>query len=60
MWTPFSSMTVSLLSNVISNLSVNSLLILLISVMARSILGPVTIHICAPFNESSFMHSHAI
>jgi tetratricopeptide (TPR) repeat protein len=48
MCTPFNSMTVSLLSKVTSPLSVNSLFILSIRVIARSIRGPVTIHICVP------------
>src|SRR4051794_38443872 len=38
----------------------NSFFILSIRAMAKSILGPVTIHICEPDNALSFKQSHAI
>ena len=58
--TPLSSMTVSLVSNKCPNFPINKRFILLISSMSSSILGPVTKHICAAFNESSLTHSHTI
>src|SRR5919202_5475486 len=39
---------------------VNNLFILSIRAIARSILGPVTMHICEPDNALSFKQSHAI
>ena len=43
---PFSSITVSLFAKVNPNFGSNNPLILLISLMAMSMLGPVTMHIC--------------
>src|SRR5919197_4047829 len=60
-FTLFSSITVSFVSNVVRYLlRANSLFILSIRTIAKSILGPVTIHICEPDSESSFRQSQAI
>jgi hypothetical protein len=53
-------MTVSLLSKVTSPFSVNSLFILSMRVIARSILGPVTMHICVPCRLLFLRQSQAI
>jgi hypothetical protein len=41
-------------------LPMNSFFILSIRAMAKSILGPVTMHICELANQLSFMQSHAM
>jgi hypothetical protein len=63
-FTLFSSITVSFVSNVIVSrpllLPTNNLFILSIRAIAKSILGPVTMHICEPDNELSFKQSQAM
>ena len=63
-FTPFSSKTVSFVSNARRPFllvpSANSFFILSIKAIAKSILGPVTIHICEPDNALSWRQSQAI
>src|SRR5919197_4940131 len=67
-FTLFSSITVSFVSNVVVATvllllllsAANSFFILSISTIDKSILGPVTIHICEPDNALSFIQSQAM
>src|SRR5919198_6540269 len=57
---PFSSNTVSLLSNITCNLGSNNAFILFISLIAMSMLGPVTMHIWLFLLSLFLRQSHAI
>lgn len=58
--TPFNSITVSLLSKVTNRISANSVFILSIRVIDKSILGLVTMHICVPCRVLFLRQSHTI
>ena len=59
-FTLFNSTTVSLVSRVTRPFPANSFFILSINAMTKSILGPVTIHICKPDNVLALRQSQDI